>query len=186
MAASARNPNPGSVAKILSDDEVAELRRRVVDAVSRVCPGWLAGQAEDIAHNALIQLLGSLSRHGGNRTFSSIYLRKAAHGATVDEIRRRVRRRESALETSAGVEQTRSGQPDPERAGAGREIGKAIVDCLGTLIVPRRLAVTVVLRGGTVPEAARRLGWTLKRTEHLVYRGLADLRQCLSGKGWTP
>ena len=186
MATPERHPNPEPLAKLLSEDEVAELRRRVVEAVSRVCPAWLAGQAEDIAHNVVMQLLDSLARRGGNRTFSSIYLRKAAHGATVDEIRRRVRRRESALETSTGVERTRSEQPDPERAGVGREIGRAIVDCLGELIVPRRLAVTLVLRGGTVPEAARRLGWSLKRTEHLVYRGLADLRQCLSGKGWTP
>ena len=50
----------------------------------------------------------------------------------------------------------------------------------------RRLAVTLYLQGHTVPEAARILGWAAKRTENLVYRGLADLRQCLLGKGHTP
>ena len=30
------------------------------------------------------------------------------------------------------------------------------------------------------------LAWTLKKTENLTYRGLGDLRKCLSGKGLEP
>ena len=47
----------------------------------------------------------------------------------------------------------------------------------------RRLAVTLYLQGHSVPAAARLLEWTAKRTENLVYRGLADLRECLTAKG---
>ena len=47
----------------------------------------------------------------------------------------------------------------------------------------RRLAVTLHLQGHSVPEAARLLDWAVKRTENLVYRGLADLRECLTAKG---
>jgi RNA polymerase sigma-70 factor (ECF subfamily) len=50
----------------------------------------------------------------------------------------------------------------------------------------RRRAVMLYLQGHSVPEAARLLGWTAKRTENLVYRGLADLRHCLRAKGHTP
>jgi RNA polymerase sigma-70 factor (ECF subfamily) len=50
----------------------------------------------------------------------------------------------------------------------------------------RRLAVTLYLQGHTVPEAARILDWSGKRTENLVYRGLADLRECLMAKGMRP
>jgi RNA polymerase sigma-70 factor (ECF subfamily) len=46
--------------------------------------------------------------------------------------------------------------------------------------------VILYIQEHTVPEAARILGWTLKRTENLVYRGLADLRACLAAKGQTP
>jgi RNA polymerase sigma-70 factor, ECF subfamily len=46
--------------------------------------------------------------------------------------------------------------------------------------------VTLYLQGHTVPETARILGWDAKRAENLVYRGLADLRQCLMGKGHRP
>ena len=42
------------------------------------------------------------------------------------------------------------------------------------------------LQGHSVPDAARLLGWPAKRTENLVYRGLADLRRCLIAKGHTP
>ena len=56
----------------------------------------------------------------------------------------------------------------------------------GRLVLPRRLAVTLHLQGHTVPEAGSLLGWNAKRAENLVYRGLADLRDCLAGKGVRP
>lgn len=169
----------------LAEDDLADLRRRVLESVRRTCPSWLADQAEDIAHNALVALIDSLRRSGGTRRFSSIYLRKAAHGATVDEIRRRLRRREADGESRA-LERAASEGEDPERASSAREIGRAIGDCLGRLGDARRLAVTLFLRGCSVPEAARRLGWTTKRAEHLVYRGLRNMRECLAAKGIEP
>ena len=38
----------------------------------------------------------------------------------------------------------------------------------------------------TTVETARRLGWTAKKAENLVYRGLKDLRRCLTARGMTP
>ena len=72
---------------------------------------------------------------------------------------------------------------DPERLAASSEIGRGILDCLSRMSRERRLAVTLYLQGHTVPEASRVLEWTAKRTENLVYRGLADLRECLLSKG---
>jgi RNA polymerase sigma-70 factor (ECF subfamily) len=46
--------------------------------------------------------------------------------------------------------------------------------------------VTLYLQGHTVPETARVLDWPAKRADNLVYRGLADLRQCLLAKGLRP
>ena len=48
------------------------------------------------------------------------------------------------------------------------------------------MAVVLHLQGHSVPEAARLLNWGNKRTENLVYRGLADLRNCLALKGLEP
>ena len=59
--------------------------------------------------------------------------------------------------------------PDPERASAGREVGRAIRDCLGLMVRPRRLAVTLNLQGHSVPEIGRLLGWTGKKAENKRY-----------------
>ena len=75
---------------------------------------------------------------------------------------------------------------DPERAAASEEIGRGIQTCLAHMKRDRRLAVTLYLQGHTVTEAARILEWPVKRTENLVYRGLADLRACLASKGMRP
>lgn len=73
--------------------------------------------------------------------------------------------------------------PDPERRIASREIGEGIRACLVDMIEPRRLAVLLHLHGFGLKESAGVLGWSQKRTDNLLYRGLADLRKCLAAKG---
>ena len=62
----------------------------------------------------------------------------------------------------------------------------AVIVSLQELSEDRRRAVTLYLQGHSIPEAARILEWDVKRTENLVYRGLADLRTCLLRKGHRP
>lgn len=117
--------------------------------------------------------------------FASSYIYKVAHSALIDEIRRVTRRRETDLDdpsVSAVVVDTK----DPERVAASRQIGRSIQDCLARIKEERRLAVTLYLQGHTGPEMARILDWAAKRVENLVYRGLADLRECLMSKGIEP
>ena len=48
----------------------------------------------------------------------------------------------------------------------------------------RLVAVQALLdQGHSVPEIGQLLGWTAKKAENLVYRGMADLRGCLGKKG---
>lgn len=160
-------------------------------AVRRQCPPWLADQAQDIAQAALAKILAIETRGEGARPLTSFYLHKVAHSALVDEIRRRKRRPEVSLEASSEQGDDGRGfepkaQGDPESQASYRELGLAVRDCLTAAKRERRLAVTLYLQGHSVPEAARILGWDVKRTENLVYRGLADLRQCLLGKGHRP
>ena len=165
---------------------VEDLRRRIASAVRRTCPSWLSIQAEDIVQNVLVRLVQSAKMNEGNPSYSAMYLEKAAHGATVDEIRRRCRRKEQAIEDPRIMDGASDPGADPERRTSGSEVGKAIRECMTRLVRPRRLAVTLYLQGCTVPETGRRRGWTTKRAENLVYRGLADLRQCLERKGLNP
>ncbi len=169
------------------DERLGILRRRLAAAVRRVCPPWLARQAEDIVQNALLQLTRASLRSEEERPLSSMYLERVAYGATVDEIRRFCRRREVSLPEGEDLADLAPAMAaDPERQAASREIGRGVQECLMALARPRRLAATLYLQGCSVPESARRLGWPVKRTENLVYRGLADLRACLLAKGLAP
>ena len=155
-------------------------------AVRRVCPTSLEAEQEDIVQSALLRVveIASRSEHGGIRTAS--YLWRAAHSATVDEIRRAGRRREVPLEETGAAEWAASPLPNPEHGMIGRQIGTAVRDCLAGLIRPRRAAVMLYLYGFEGDEARRVLGGDLKRVHNLTYRGLADLRRCLETKGIRP
>jgi RNA polymerase sigma-70 factor (ECF subfamily) len=108
-----------------------------------------------------------------------------AHSVLVDEIRRVKRRQETDLDDQV-ADQVTVTTADPERMVASAEIGRGIQCCLANMKQERRLAVTLYLQGHTVAEAARILDWSQKRTENLVYRGLADLRACLTCRGIEP
>ena len=167
------------------DDAMHRLVGRVRAAVQRSCPPYLAAQADDIAQEVLIQLLRKLRTSEGNVEFSAIYLTKAAHGATVDEIRRRSRRREQTSWEHEMLE-SESQVPDPERSTMSRALGREIRRCLETIVVSRRVAVTLHLLGCPVPEVSRRLGCSEKSADNRVYRGMKDLRDCLEAKGLKP
>jgi RNA polymerase sigma-70 factor, ECF subfamily len=175
----------------IGDSRWAALAAAMTRAVRAQCPAWLRGNAQDIAQAALTKVMAAERRAEGERPLSPFYLYRAAHSALVDEIRWRKRRPEVPLDgvppsddDARGLEP--AGQDDPESTASFRELGAAVRDCLGSAKRERRLAVTLYLLGHSVPEAARILGWDGKRTENLVYRGLADLRQCLLGKGHRP
>jgi RNA polymerase sigma-70 factor (ECF subfamily) len=48
---------------------------------------------------------------------------------------------------------------------------------------PRRIATTLHLQGHRIREVGDLMGWTEKKAENLIYRGLADLRNCLKSQG---
>lgn len=168
-----------------ADDQLlTELRRRLSQAVFRVCPAWLASHAEDIVQTAMMRVLEAARKRGeGNPDLSSLYVEKAAYSATVDEIRRYRRQREDRSTGESSTQETVSDHANPETLAAAREIAAGIGQCLLALASARRLVVTLRLQGHSVPEVAMLLRWRMKRTENLVYRGLADLRRCLVAKG---
>lgn len=166
-------------------DAMEALVGRVRRAVRRSCPPYLASQADDIAQEVLLQLLRKLEATEGKAEFSSMYLLKAAHGATVDEIRRRSRRREQT-----GMENEMLGnpapQPDPEDWMLANSLGREIRHCLIAIAPSRRVAVMLHLLGCPVPEVSRRLRCSEKSADNRVYRGMKNLRDCLAAKGVTP
>jgi RNA polymerase sigma-70 factor (ECF subfamily) len=171
----------------LPDEAVAELRARLQRAMRRVCPRWLADRQDDLVQMATMRTLEARRSAEGNHEVATSYLYRVAYTTLIDEIRRLRRRPEVPLEDAEGTGlEVAAATPGPEQDYAAKQIGRAIRDCLLLLLQPRRLAVTLHLQGHTVPQAAALLGWTAKRTENLLYRGLSDLRRCLEGKGVSP
>jgi RNA polymerase sigma-70 factor (ECF subfamily) len=161
------------------------LRTHLSRAVAHVCPRMLSDRREDLVQDCLMRLMDLARKGEGERRLPSSYLYKVAHSVLIDEIRRIRRRRETSLEEGEPVPmEAPSG--NPETVAAGQEIGRGILQCLAGLLRERRLSVTLYLQGHSVPEAARILDWSPKKTENLVYRGLADLRECLAAKGFKP
>lgn len=171
-------------------DDYERLRSDLVRVVARICPAWLGSRADDLVQVALLRVLEVRRKSEANARISTSYLRKTAYSALIDEIRRCRRRREVSLETEDGgidpAAETGSPRPDPEEVSAGQEVGRAIRECLAQIARPRRLAAALHLQGHSVPDVGRLMSWAPKKADNLVYRGLADLRECLASKGLRP
>lgn len=150
----------------------------------RFCPPWLRSEADDIAQEAWLRLDRAIKKNERNRNPGPSLLARVAYCATIDEIRKRRRLREVPSEEA--VETPARGAGDPDRSVAAREIGEGIRYCLGRLLPNRRRAVTLYLQGHSSPETGAVLGWSLKRAENMIFRGLADLRRCLAARGLKP
>lgn len=180
-AKGSRPPDPPPWAPALDD---GQLRRQLAEQVSRLCPGWLRDRMDDIVQAGWLRLRKASCTGEGNPGPGASLIARTAYCAMVDEIRRCRRRREVPVNDTEDTLPAVAG--DPERGTRAREIALGIRDCLMRLLDRRRLAVTLYLQGHTGPETAAILGWTSKRAENMIYRGLADLRRCLAGKGLTP
>lgn len=194
VRSSTRGELPGDRA----EERYRKLRRRLVIAVRKVCPPWLADRSDDLVQEALISLMRLERRRteraaeeggdgGGdeeNRELSQSYLMRTAYSKVVDEIRRHRLRQEVPVDEQEGTRSLAHPELDPEGELRRRRLGEAIQECLEALIRPRRLAVTLYFQGHRAKEAAKLLGWGVKRTENLVYRGREDLQTCLEEKGW--
>ena len=178
-------PPDGNARHRFGPDDLATIRPALVALVRRVVPAWLRDHADDIVQSAIAQVLEHLKSERGDFGVASSYLMRAAHNAAIDEIRRRMRRPEATMD-DAVADAIDARTPGPGRMAESGEIDRAIRSCLATLAPPRRAAVVLFLLGYSRTETESMSGWGRKRTEHLTYRGLADMRRCLSAKGVAP
>lgn len=163
-----------------------EIRQRLARAIRTVCPAAMNAHSEDIVQLAMLRVAKVRSQSGDGTPLPTSYLWRVAYSTTIDELRKlqsRQRAVDGAAEASVAGPRV---VPAPDSSAEARQLGTAIRSCLGGLGDNRRRAVNLYLQGHTVPEAGSLLGWNRKRTENLVFRGLADLRRCLHGKGFSP
>jgi RNA polymerase sigma-70 factor (ECF subfamily) len=164
--------------------DFAQIRAKLVISVRRVCPRWLSDRADDIVQDAMIRVLDWQKKNEDLEAPPSSYLWKVAYSATVDEIRRARRRRENPVEMEILEKQGPVDEQGPLQAAVSDDLAQALGGCLGRLRENRRLIVGFHLLGHTLAESEELSGWDGKKVQNLLYRGLADLRQCLSAKGF--
>ena len=176
-------PSPADFS--LSSEEIRRLRETLDRAVRRVCPGWLAADREDIVQNATLHVIRTFRGTEESAPRTASYLWKAAHSAVMDEIRRRRRSRELGVD-QPDLERASGSDPGPERHRAAAEMRQAIVEGVRGLKRSRRWAVALYLRGFSLRDSARILGWNTKRVDNQRYQGLAELRKYLERRGFKP
>jgi RNA polymerase sigma-70 factor (ECF subfamily) len=163
-----------------------EIRATLVRAVASLCPGWMTDRRDDLVQQAMMKLLRHEEKGELNPAPKASYLWKVAHSVTVDEIRSVRRKRETSLDSAESEPNDRL---EDERAGQDRamwELGHAIRECLGTLESRRRRVVALHILGHSLPETAEHSGWRYDQVRNILYRGLKQLRFCLTGKGFAP
>jgi RNA polymerase sigma-70 factor (ECF subfamily) len=161
-----------------------ELTRILRSAVARACPRELDSEREDLVQSALLRIMERTGTGEDNQIRSTSYLVKVAFSTIVDVMRRLHRRRAAGVEETEGPRSVRALEVDSVLVRP--EIPRALRECLGRLTRSRRSAVMLYLQGFTAREAARALQLDEKAVKNLVFRGIHDLRSCLTGKGVTP
>ncbi|MBV1859710.1 MAG: RNA polymerase sigma factor, partial [Nannocystaceae bacterium] len=144
----------------------------------------MKAHSEDIVQLAMLRVAKVRSQAPDGAPPPASYLWRVAYSTTIDELRKlqsRQRTVERASEASSAGPRT---VPAPDSSAEAKQLGTAIRACLGGLGENRRSAVNLYLQGHSVQEAGSLLGWNRKRTENLVFRGIADLRRCLQRKGF--
>jgi RNA polymerase sigma-70 factor, ECF subfamily len=182
---SASHPTPPALARAAGTYEgVYQLVQR---AVRKSCPSWLSAERDDLVQCAMQRIHAVLGRRAeGDQPLGMSYVQRVAFTVTLDEIRRAAARKETSMDTPGTPQEFAAPRPSPEAQAEGAEIGEAVRDCLSQLVDARRRAATLHLLGHSVPDVARLLGWNDKQAENAVYRGFADLRECLTSKGFEP
>ena len=174
------------LASNLGQGELEQLQRRLLQAVARICPPWLLSSVDDLVQAAMVRVVQSARVDDEHPGIPSEYLDRAAHSALVDEMRRRRRRGEVGEESHSLSHRPDLSPAGPEARLLAREISRHILGCLAALPEQRRVASTLKLLGHSVGEISDMMRWSYKRSENLVYRGMASLRGCLEAKGVRP
>ena len=149
--------------------------------------GLSGSDVDDLLQEVRLRLWKALESGEEIRAAPASYVHRAAMSAAIDLLRRRRARRETparlsrasglaALETSPGADLML------ERSELVEQVEQAVT----RLATGRRSVVRMYLAGYDREEIADLFGWTEPRTRHLLYRGLADLRERLTEAGIGP
>jgi RNA polymerase sigma factor (sigma-70 family) len=177
-------PEPGD----LRDEALEALVSRSAEQVRRLAARYgLEDRVDEVFQEVRIRLWRSGAGHGNLAEAPASYVYRTALSAAVDLLRRRRARRETPAKLERPSGEAVFGEAPPADASfEDRELGDLIEQEIDALAPDRAMVVRLHLAGYSREEIADLLSWTEPRTRHLIYRGLADLRERLRARGIGP
>jgi RNA polymerase sigma-70 factor, ECF subfamily len=170
------------------DQQLEALMLRSAEQVRRLAFRFgLADLVDEVFQEVRIRLWRSGAGRGNLAEAPASYVYRTALSAAVDLLRRRRARRETPVKLERPSGEAAIGMfPPADAALEQSELGAAIDTEIDALAPDRAVAVRLHLSGYDRDEIADLMGWTEPRTRHLIYRGLADLRDRLRARGIGP
>lgn len=148
--------------------------------------GLSEGDVDEVFQEVRIRLWHARGADGEQiGAVRSSYVYRTAVSAALDVIRRHRRAREEAIDERED-DPSLASPAGPEQVLAGSELAARVAEAIDTITPSRRPVVRMYLSGYTREEIATLLGWSEAKTRNLLYRGLADVRACLTGWGIGP
>lgn len=156
--------------------------------------GFSREDKEDLVQECCLSIFRWLEKEEiGPGELKPAFLRKVARNKLNDELRKRYRLPDilSMIDDEGFERDLPSPVPDGERKARSGRLGETIVECLGKLIPSRRRAVWRWIQGDGYTAIGESSGWDelgakarRRKAENLVQRGRAELRACVTGKGY--
>ncbi len=149
--------------------------------------GLTGSDVEDLLQEVRLRLWKALESDEKILAAPASYVHRTAVSAALDVLRRRRARRETPARLSRPSGIAMLGEsPAADRLLEEIELQEQVGRAVEQLIPARRSVVKMYLSGYGREEIADLLGWTEPKTRNLLYRGLADLREILTGMGIGP
>ncbi len=149
--------------------------------------GWRHRLSEDDVDEVMQQVRIRLwHAHGDSeqiRRAPASYIYRTAVTAALDLMRRRRAQREDLKVPIESEGEKGPSTPGPDRQMESSELIEQVARAIETLPASRRPVVRMYLAGYPREEISSLLGWSESKTRNLLYRGLADLRGCLTAQG---
>ena len=139
---------------------------------------------DEVLQEVRIRLWRALGSAERIASVNTSYVYQTAMSAVCDIVRKRRNLPLESVETA--LDHPALHTPGADQALERRELGRQIEQALGTLAPSQRPVVRMYLAGYPQAEIQALLGWSEPKTRNVLYRGLHQLREILSGMGIRP
>jgi len=161
--------------------ELKELIENISDSIKltiwKIFPEINNLDKEDIEQEVKIKVWKLISSGGKISHFPS-YIKRMVYTTTMDLMRKRGRKIDKINYEQKSLSQLKACVTDtPDFIIEKKELRLIIEGAINLLAEKRKTVLKLYLTGMNMNEMAEFLNWTQKKVEHLLYRGLDDLKK---------